>query len=70
MFLSIDGGDGTGKSTQLVLLCQWLQSRGREVVRCRDPGSTPLGEAVRELFWRLVGLSRRMQRDERGGDHG
>jgi dTMP kinase len=50
MFLSIDGGDGTGKSTQAELLCQWLRERGREVVACRDPGSTPLGEAIRQLL--------------------
>lgn len=50
MFLSIDGGDGTGKSTQNALFCEWLRSCGREVVSCRDPGSTPLGEAVRELL--------------------
>lgn len=50
MFLSIDGGDGTGKSTQVELLGQWLQERGRDVVVCRDPGSTPLGEAVRGIL--------------------
>ena len=50
MFLSIDGGDGTGKSTQSELLCRWLGEQGREVVACRDPGSTPLGEAVRKLL--------------------
>lgn len=49
MFFSIDGGDGTGKTTQTALFCQWLRSCGHEVVACRDPGSTPLGEAVREL---------------------
>ncbi len=49
MFLSIDGGDGTGKSTQAALLCQWLRANGHEAVACRDPGSTRLGEAVREL---------------------
>jgi dTMP kinase len=47
MFISIDGGDGTGKSTQAALLCEWLRARGHNVVACRDPGSTPLGEAVR-----------------------
>ena len=31
------------------LLCQWLRERGHEVVACRDPGSTPTGEAIREL---------------------
>jgi dTMP kinase len=50
MFFSIDGGDGTGKSTQVALFCQWLGQQGREVVACRDPGSTPLGEAVRQLL--------------------
>jgi len=50
MFLSIDGGDGTGKSTQTELLCQWLGQQGRAVVTCRDPGSTRLGEAVRNLL--------------------
>ena len=49
MFVSIDGGDGAGKSTQAALLCEWLRAGGREVVACRDPGSTRLGEAIREL---------------------
>ncbi len=50
MFFSIDGGDGVGKSTQIERFCRWLQSLGHDVVTCRDPGSTPLGEAVRELL--------------------
>lgn len=50
MFLSIDGGDGTGKSTQLKLLADWLRQQGRDLVACRDPGSTPLGEAVRGIL--------------------
>ena len=50
MFLSIDGGDGTGKSTQVELLGAWLREQGHEVVACRDPGSTPLGEAVRGIL--------------------
>ena len=50
MFFSIDGGDGTGKSTQSELLCRLLRERGHEVVACRDPGSTPLGEAVRKIL--------------------
>jgi len=50
MFFSIDGGDGTGKSTQGNLFCEWLRRRGHQVVACRDPGSTQLGEAVRELL--------------------
>ena len=50
MFFSIDGGDGTGKSTQGKLLRNWLAELGHNVVACRDPGSTPLGEAVRDLL--------------------
>jgi dTMP kinase len=50
MFLSIDGGDGSGKSTQIELLCQWLRGQGRQVLACRDPGSTRLGEAVRDIL--------------------
>jgi len=50
MFITFDGIDGVGKSTQLKLLCDWLAQRGRPVVACRDPGSTPLGESVRKLL--------------------
>ncbi len=50
MFFSIDGGDGTGKSTQGKLFCEWLRELGHDVVTCRDPGSTPLGEKIRGLL--------------------
>jgi dTMP kinase len=50
MFFSIDGGDGTGKSTQIELFCRWLGELGHQVATCRDPGSTALGESVRELL--------------------
>jgi len=50
MFFSFDGIDGVGKSTQIRLFGEWLAERGRRVAICRDPGSTPLGEAVRELL--------------------
>jgi dTMP kinase len=50
MFISIDGGDGTGKSTQVNLLAEWLRQQGHAVVTCRDPGSTQLGEAVRGIL--------------------
>ena len=49
LFFSFDGIDGTGKSTQLDLFYQWLTERGAEVVRCRDPGTTELGEALRNI---------------------
>ncbi len=50
MFFSFDGIDGVGKTTQMQLFCQWLAERQLEVVACRDPGSTPLGERVREIL--------------------
>jgi len=50
MFVSFDGIDGAGKSTQIARLAEWLRSRGRSVVLCRDPGTTALGEVIRELL--------------------
>jgi dTMP kinase len=48
-FLSLDGLDGTGKTTQGRLLADWLRGRGLDVVTCIDPGGTPLGQEVRDL---------------------
>jgi dTMP kinase len=50
MFFSFDGVDGVGKSTQIRLFADWLRAHGREVVTCRDPGGTPLGERLRALL--------------------
>lgn len=50
MFFTFDGIDGAGKSTQLDLFVQWLDKRGHDVVTCRDPGTTELGEAVRAIL--------------------
>ena len=49
MFLVFDGLDGAGKSTQLEQLAVWLRETGHPVVTCRDPGSTPLGNEIRQL---------------------
>ena len=49
-FIALDGLDGTGKSTQCRLLADWLRGQGREVVTCRDPGGTPLGDALRPIL--------------------
>jgi dTMP kinase len=49
LFLSLDGLDGTGKSTQCGLLADWLRRQGREVVACVDPGGTPLGQELRHI---------------------
>lgn len=50
MFVTFEGVDGSGKSTQAQLLTEWLVSRGRDVVSTREPGGTPLGEGVRHLL--------------------
>ena len=50
VFFSFDGIDGAGKSTQLKLFVYWLREQGHDVVTCRDPGTTQLGEAVRAIL--------------------
>jgi dTMP kinase len=50
MFFSFDGIDGVGKTTQMELFCAWLRATGHDVVECRDPGSTPLGEKLRDIL--------------------
>jgi dTMP kinase len=50
MFFSFDGIDGVGKSTQVHLFEAALRDAGFDVVVCRDPGSTPIGERVREVL--------------------
>lgn len=50
LFLSLDGLDGTGKSTQCRLLADWLRTRGLEVTACVDPGGTEMGSQIRALL--------------------
>jgi dTMP kinase len=49
-FITLDGIDGSGKTSQQPRLAEWLRSRGLEVVTCRDPGSTAAGDAVRAIL--------------------
>ena len=49
VFISFEGPDGSGKTTQAGLLADWLRERGEEVVSSREPGGTPLGEAIRDV---------------------
>ena len=49
-FVVLDGPDGGGKSTQAALLADWLRAQGLEVVTCRDPGGTALGDRLRSLL--------------------
>jgi dTMP kinase len=50
VFVTFEGLDGSGKTTQVELLRQHLSQNGREVVTTREPGGTDLGERVRELL--------------------
>jgi dTMP kinase len=49
LFISLDGLDGTGKSTQCRLLADWMRCRGLSVTECIDPGGTPVGADVRAI---------------------
>jgi len=48
-FITLEGGDGAGKTTQAELLTEWLEANGRTVVRTREPGGTDLGLRIREI---------------------
>lgn len=49
LFITLEGGDGSGKSTQAAELEKWLVEQGRVVVRTREPGGTDFGVEVREI---------------------
>ena len=49
-FISIEGGDGAGKSTQLEVIGDTLREHGLEYIVSREPGGTPIGEALRALL--------------------
>jgi len=49
LFLTFEGGDGSGKSTQSALLEGWLVEQGRTVVSTREPGGTEVGDEIREI---------------------
>lgn len=48
--ITLEGGEGAGKSTQLPAIADWLQAHGIEAVTTREPGGTQLGEAVRAVL--------------------
>lgn len=54
-FITLEGGDGSGKSTQAALLQAWLEAQGRTVVRTREPGGTELGVEIRRLVQHTEG---------------
>ena len=50
LFITFEGPDGSGKTTQVNRLADWLRSQGREVLCTREPGGTPLAERIRSLL--------------------
>jgi dTMP kinase len=50
VFITFEGVDGSGKTTQVRLLAEHLRETGRDVVETREPGGTPLGEEIRSLL--------------------
>ncbi|SDI77652.1 dTMP kinase [Billgrantia gudaonensis] len=54
-FITLEGGEGVGKTTNLSWVETWLTSRGVEVVRTREPGGTPRAEAIRQLLLDPIG---------------
>ena len=53
LFISLEGSDGCGKSTQIALLRQYLEGRGFETVLTREPGGCPISERIREVILSL-----------------
>jgi dTMP kinase len=50
LLITIEGGEGAGKSTVMAAIVEVLAARGREVVQTREPGGTPAGELIRALL--------------------
>lgn len=50
LFITLEGGEGAGKTTSLGSVREWLQRAGHEVVVTREPGGTELGERIRDLL--------------------
>ena len=56
LFITFEGADGCGKTTQMKLLAEYLKNNGADVVLTREPGAKGLGEKVREILLNYEGL--------------
>jgi dTMP kinase len=56
VFLSLEGVDGAGKTTQCRLLVDWLRDEGWPVTACREPGGTPVGDQIRAVLLDRAGV--------------
>jgi len=50
LFITLEGGEGSGKTTQADRLCRWLTSLGHQVLHTREPGGTPVAEQLRRIL--------------------
>lgn len=55
LFITLEGGEGAGKSTQLATVRDWLETQGHRVVVTREPGGTEVGERIRDVLLHHAG---------------
>jgi dTMP kinase len=57
MFITLEGPEGSGKTSQIPALAEFLESSGRSVIVTREPGGTPVGDQIREVLMNLKNVS-------------
>ena len=67
MFITFEGGEGTGKSTQVKLLAERMRAEGKDIVTTREPGGTPEAEALRWILEHMVQILPGMSDPEKPG---
>ncbi|HEX7598054.1 MAG TPA: dTMP kinase, partial [Polyangia bacterium] len=53
MFITLEGPEGSGKTSQVPRLAEWLRQQGRDVITTREPGGTPIGDQIRTVLTTL-----------------